>query len=279
MTAAAERSMSPSADLVPLLRDRLAWAIAAAVMVLGGALAVLVDDRPGIAARMLFTVVPVAVLAVTLALTIRRGALLAAGALGIAVTPAALAAVAAGAQWGAVAVLVSCGAVALAWWGRDTTTITVVTICAAILGLGAWAASTSDQLTSLTWGQTTKRTGELLWSSVGSLDARLIVPATGWLVWWIAAGLVAGAALVAGAVRIAATIPLAVAMMIVAAWVIIRGRGDVDMSGGTWIVAGAVAFVGASVRLGPDAERRLGVALLVIAAFIWMLTIVHLVRN
>ena len=148
-----------------------------------------------------------------------------------------------------------------------------------VVGIGAWAASTPDQLTSPTWGQATKRTGELLWSSVGGLDAALIVPATGWLVWWVAAGLVAGAALLAGAVRVAAVIPLAAAVMIAAGWVIIRWRGDVDMTGGTWIVAGAVAYVGASLRLDVDASRRIGVTLLVLAAFIWTVTIVHLARN
>jgi hypothetical protein len=74
-------------------------------------------------------------------------------------------------------------------------------------------------------------------------------------------------------------IPLAVALMIAAALVIIRGRGDVDMSGGTWIVAGAVAYVGATVRLDDAADRRIGATLLLVAAFIWTVTIVHLVRN
>ncbi len=190
-------------------RDRVAWAIAAGVVLLAGTLAVLIDDRPGLAASVLFTVVPVAVLAVTLAMTLRRGAILSAGALAIAVTPAGLAAVAAGAQWGAVAVLAACAGVALAWWGRDAAMVATAAALVTVVGIGAWAASTPDQLTSPTWGQTTKRTGELLWSSVGSLDTALIVPATGWLIWWVAAGLVAGAALVVGAVRVAAVIPLA----------------------------------------------------------------------
>jgi hypothetical protein len=271
--------MPTSRQVSLLLRDGVAWAIAAGVLLLAGTLAVLIDDRPGLAARVLFTAVPVAVLAVTLAMTLRRGAILSAGALAIAVTPAGLAAVAAGAQWGAVAVLVACAAVALPWWGQDASTVAVSAVFVTVVGIGAWAASTPDQLTSPTWGQATKRTGELLWSSVGSLDSALIVPATGWLIWWIAAGLVAGAALVAGAVRLAAVIPLAVALMIATAWVIIRGRGDVDMSGGTWIVAGAVAYVGASVRLDDAAGRRIGATLLLAAAFIWTVTIVQLIRN
>ena len=279
MTTDVDRSMPTSADVSLLLRDRVAWAIVAGVALLAGTLATLIDDRPGLAARGVFTVIPVAVLAVVMAMTLRRGAILSAGALAIAVTPAGLAAVAAGAEWGAVAVLAACAAVALAWWGRDAATTATAAAFVTAIGIGAWAASTPDQLTSATWGQVTKRTGELLWSSVGSLDTALIVPATGWLIWWVAAGLVAGAALLVGAVRDAAVIPLAATVMIAAGWVIIRWRGDVDMTGGMWIVAGAVAYVGATVRLDEAAGRRIGVSLLIIAAFIWTVTIVHLVRN
>ena len=153
-----------------------------------------------------------------------------------------------------------CGAVALAWWARDTWTIAAVGgPSPTVVGIGAWAASTPDQLTSPTGARRPSARARLLWSSIGSLDARLIVPTTGWLSWWIAAGLVAGAALVVGAVRLAGLIPLAAAVMVGAGWVIIRLRGNIDMSGGTWIVAGAVAFVGASVHLDQAADRRIGV--------------------
>jgi hypothetical protein len=249
------------------------------LVVLVGALAALIDASAGFATRVVFTAVPVAVLAVTFVATLRRGSMLATGTLAIAVTPAALAAAAAGAQWGAVAVLAVCGAVALAFWGRDGPAEAIAAAVATVVGIGAWFVSTPDQLTSPTWGQATKRTGELLWSAVGALDATLIVPATGWLIWWIAAGLIAGAALIAGTVRLAAVIPIAAGVMVATGWAIIHWRGDVDMSGGTWIVASAVAFVGASVRPEPAAGRRVGVTLLSIAVFIWTVTIVHLGRN
>jgi hypothetical protein len=279
MSAEVERSLPTSADVSLLVRDRVAWAIAGGVALLAGALSTVIDNSPGLAARVLYTAIPVAVLAVVLAMTLRRGAVLSAGALAIAVTPAGLAAVAAGAQWGAVAVLAACAAVVLAWWGRDAAMVATVAALVTVVGIGAWAASTPDQLTSPTWGQATKRTGELLWSSVGGLDEALIVPATGWLIWWVSAGLVAGAALVGGAVRSAAVIPLAAAVMIAAGWAIIRWRGDVDMTGGVWIVAGATAYVGASIRLDEAPSRRIGVTLLAVAAFIWIVTIVHLIRN
>ena len=123
------------------------------------------------------------------------------------------------------------------------------------------------------------RTGELLRTSVGALDTSTLVPTTGWLVWWVAAGLVAGAALVAGDLLSAALIPLAAAAMVVAGWLLFRWRGNVDISNGTWIIASAVAYTGASVRLDPAAARRFGTTLLVIAAYIWIVTIVHLARN
>ena len=59
----------------------------------------------------------------------------------------------------------------------------------------------------------------------------------------------------------------------------IRWRGDVDISGGTWIVASAVAL---RRRIGAPRDgrrRRFGDPLLVIAAFIWAVTIVHLDRQ
>ena len=74
---------------------------------LAGVLAALIDDRPGLVARVAFTAVPVAVLAGTLALTLRRGALLATGALASRSRPPRWRLSPAWrAQWGAVAVLV-----------------------------------------------------------------------------------------------------------------------------------------------------------------------------
>jgi hypothetical protein len=81
---------------------------------------------------------------------------------------------------------------------------------------------------------------------------------------------------VAGSLRVAAVIPLATVVMVAAGWAIMRWRGDVDMSGGEWIAVGAVAYTGSAVRLDPAAARRIGVALFVIAACIWVATIVHL---
>jgi hypothetical protein len=280
VTADVDRSPPGSADLRALSRDRLTWAVVAGLLVLTGLVSVLIDDRPSLPDRVAFTIIPVAVLAAALVFALRRGATLAAGALAIAVTPAVLAAVAAAVRWGAVGVLAASVAVVVAQ--RDRAERAVAATVAAvftIIGVVAWAASTPDRLTRLTWGQVTKRTGQLLMTSVGSLDATLVVPATAWLLWWIAAGLVAGASLVAGSIRVAAMIPLATAVMVAAGWAIMRWRGDVDMSGGGWIVVGALAYAGAAVRLDPATARRIGIVLLVIAAYIWTVTIVHLARN
>jgi hypothetical protein len=122
------------------------------------------------------------------------------------------------------------------------------------------------------------RTGEQLWRSVGALDS-IIVPSTGWLIWWVGAGLLIGAAIVAGDLGRAAVIPLAAAVMVFLAWLIIRGRGTVDVSNGAWIITGAVAYTGSSVRLDGATARRTGSTLAVIAAFIWVVAIIHLVRN
>ena len=105
MTAVADRPELELAEVGALLRDRLAWAVAASIVVLTAVLTVLLDDPTDVGALVLFTVIPVAVLIVALSLTLRRGTPLAAGALALAVTPAALAAVAAAEPAGALAVL------------------------------------------------------------------------------------------------------------------------------------------------------------------------------
>ena len=120
-------------------------------------------------------------------------------------------------------------------------------------GVAAWALDTPDRFTSPTWGEAFNRTGQVLWTSVGRVDLAVLVPTTGWLVWWIGAGAIAGAALIVGDARAAATIPTATATMVAAAWVIIHWRGDVDVAGGLWIPASAVAYAGA--RRGPGRSR------------------------
>ena len=161
-----------------LLRDRIAWAMAAGVVLLAGT----VDEaarRPPRPRRLRGVHgLPVVVLAVALALTLRRGAILSAGALVLAVTPAALAAVAAASACGS-------GRRAGGVWRRGPGVVGPATprrrqrrsACRRgrrrrrVGGVDADDRSDADLGNSVT-----KRTGELLWSSVGSLDTTLIVP-------------------------------------------------------------------------------------------------------
>ena len=143
-------------------------------------------------------------------------------ALSLAVTPAALTGVAAGRPWAAVAVVAACGAVVLAWSAAGGWASAIIASSAVAAGVAAWALDTPDRFTSPTWGEAFNRTGQVLWTSVGRVDLAVLVPTTGWLVWWIGAGAIAGAALIVGDSRAAAIIPTATATMVAAAWVIIH---------------------------------------------------------
>ena len=268
------------ADVRALSTDWLAWTLAALLMVATSVLAVLLDE-PLATIKYLAVAVPVVVvLALALTMTVRRAAPIATGALVLAVTPAALSAVAAAEPAGAFAALVACAVVIVARWGPvDRRAAAFAAVGLGIAALAGWAAATSDQPgPTPTWGTAMTRTGAMLWGSVGTLDPTTLVPTSGWLAWWLAAGLLAGAALVAGDLRAAMAIPLAAAAMVVAGWLLIRWRGAVDISGGAWILVGAVAYTGGSVRLERGAARRVGRSLLAITAFIWVVATIHLVR-
>jgi hypothetical protein len=268
-------------------RDDLAWADVADVAsrwpmwaALGGLLIVtvavtaLLDDRSaiGVAAA----VVPVTALAVVLGMVLERGELLAAGGLMLAVTPAALGAVAGGSPWGSVAVACACGAVVLAWNRPQPAAAAVIGIV--LVGTAAWAVATPDQPSAPGWGDALARTGELAWTSVGAVGSSALVPVTGWLLWWLGVGLLVGCAVIAGDKRSALTIALTTGAMFAVAWALVVWRGGVGMAGGRWLLAGAVAYVGASLRVDRDIRRRVGTAVLVITAYIWVVTIVRLAR-
>jgi hypothetical protein len=267
-------------ELRALPRDPLAWSLAGSFVAGTAVVALLLDDLPGASFSLPFVLVIPTMLAGVFDMTVRRGDALAAGALALAVTPAALAAVAAGEPAGAFAVLVAGAATLLGWWGgRIPAVAWALAACVAVVAIGRWVSDTPDRGgPAPTWGDAVVRTGEQLRRSVGALDT-IIAPTTGWLIWWVGVGLLIGAAIVAGDLRHAAVIPLAATAMVIASWLLIRARGDVDVSGGRWIITGAVAFTGSSVRLDDGTARRIGVTLLIITAFIWLVAVVHLVRT
>jgi hypothetical protein len=267
-------------ELRALPRDPVAWALAACFVAGTAVVALLLDDLPGATFSLPLVLIVPTLLAAVFALTVRRGDPLAAGALALAVTPAALAAVAAAEPAGAFAVLVAGAATILGWWGgRMTPVAWAFAACIAVVAIGRWVSVTPDRGgPAPTWGDAMVRTGDQLRRSVGALDT-IIAPTTGWLVWWVGVGLLVGAAIVAGDLWHAAVIPLAATAMVIAAWLLIRGRGDVDISGGMWIITSAVAFTGSSVRLDDGTARRIGLALLIITAFIWLVAIIHVVRT
>ena len=249
------------------------------MLVLVGVAAALQEGGSRSVPQFALAAVAVATLAITISIALRNDEIMSVAALSLAVTPAALTGVAAGRPWAAVAVVAACGAVVLAWSAAGGWASAIIASSAVAAGVAAWALDTPDGFTSPTWGEAFNRTGQVLWTSVGRVDLAVLVPTTGWLVWWIAAGAIAGAALIVGDTRAAAIIPAATATMVAAAWVIIHWRGDVDVAGGLWIPASAVAYAGA--RRGPDeaGHRRTATALLLVVAYLWVVTLVALARH
>ena len=279
MSAAPTRSALAPADVAAALRGRSVWAIAAAVLVVVGVAAALQEGGSRSVPQLALAAVAVATLAITMSVALRNDEIMSVAALSLAVTPAALTGVAAGRPWAAVAVVAACGAVVLAWSAAGGWASAIIASSAVAAGVAAWALDTPDGFTSPAWGEAFNRTGQVLWTSVGRVDLAVLVPTTGWLVWWIAAGAVAGAALIVGDTRAAATIPAATATMVAAAWVIIHWRGDVDVAGGLWIPASAVAYAGARRGPGDAGQRRTATALLLVVAYLWIVTLVALARH
>lgn len=236
-------------------------------------------ERPGAPDRIAFTLVPVAVLAVVLAAAADDRRWVAAGALLVAVTPAALAAVA-GAGWeGAFAVLVACAAT-----GFDRLPARLAgpaLVAVALVGLGLWVAAspTHGELPAPSWREVFSGTGGVVSASTAVVGDGTPVPSTAALAWWLAVGLVLGIALAAGAWRRALAVPAALVVLILTAWAISRWRGPVAAGGGTWLVTGAVSYVGATPVAVPGAQRRLGRVLVVVASWTWLAAVARQIRS
>jgi hypothetical protein len=273
------RRVDASAATSASFDDRVAWVCGGALLALTAVLAALVEDGASPVDRLLYTAAPLAILTITLVWAARRGTLLAVAAMCLAVTPAVLAAMAGADPAGAVAALAVSAAVVVVRFGERSAS-GVVALVLAVVALLGWAAATTERdVPRPSWSEVVAQTGTLLRDSVGRLDATTIVPTTGWLAWWVAAGLIAGVAVVSGDVVAAMTIPVAAALMVLVSWVLSRWRGDIHVSETMWILAAAVAFSAASVDAEGSFARRVGAAVLILVGFIWALAIVHLVRT
>lgn len=258
------------------------------VVVLAGLVALVglqwaaVDDRSNSPTGIAFTVASVVAVAATVAASARARRWCGVGAILVAISPSVLTSVSAGERHGAIAALVVCGA---AWLpvafrhdpGMALTTTGVATVIAAVFW---WSSGVSrGRAPGPDWSQIVNSTGDDLRAGFGVIGAEgLHLPNSGHLLWWCAVGVVAGATVLGTRAAIATLVPVSIGAFVLVAWVITWSRGPVDASGGMWVVAGVVAFVGASARLPDDAARRFGRALVVTAALVWAIALVHLFR-
>ena len=261
------------------LTDARVWAPSFAFVVLTVALRVLAGTTTGVARTLLFTVLPLAALVIVLAWLMRRGHQLAAAAVALAVTPAALAALAQSERSGAVNVLIA-ALVAVAvlgdWAPRRAL---VASFAIVVVGMCAWVSITPRSEPMVSWLDVTARTGNLLRILVSRLDESTVIPTSGWLAWWVAAGLFVGIAVVTGNVASAAAIPLAIATTAVAAGALLRWRGAPDIADGRWILTAAVVFAGASRHVEARVGGRVASAVAVLVAAMWVMAVVQLART
>ena len=251
------------------------------MLVVVGVAAALQEGGSRSVPQLALAAVALATLAITISVALRNDEVMSVAALLLAVTPAALTGVAAGRPWAAVAVVAACGAVVLAWSvalvGGPAPSSRSSALAAGVAPCGCSTRPTGSR--HRRGGRRSTEPGRCCGrASVGSTWRS--APTTGWLVWWLAAGAVAGAALIVGDIRAAVIIPAATATMVVAVWVIIHWRGDVDVAGGLWIPGACPSPTpGRAADPGEAGQRRTATALALVVAYLWIVTLVALARH
>jgi hypothetical protein len=275
--------MSPARRSIPeAARDTRTWAFGTALVVLVVVQVASVDDGAGLLDRLVFTVVPMGCLWLAGSVLVRGRRSIAATALLVAISPAVFTSAVAGERHGALAVIAALLGSTLAN-RRGRADVLAVAGAAVFVAVGLvvwWSSGTSrGRAPGPTWGETVGDTGDVVargFAVVGPAD--LSTPMSGSLAWWGCVGIVAGAALTGRRPLAAATVPVAVAVFVVASWSITYWRGPVDPAGGMFLVAGAVAFAGASSMLALDQADRIARLLAIAGPAVWAVSIVKLLR-
>jgi glycosyltransferase involved in cell wall biosynthesis len=264
-----------------LVRDPVLWAAGGALVGLMVVQAVLVEDRAGVGARFVFTIVPIGLLALTLSACVWRRRWLAMGALAIAISPTVLAAVAASERQGAFAMVLACIAVGIGWLPVRAPQFKVI-FAVVVAGVVAWIVSTDARTEGPTPAFSTivGGTGAVVKNAFGQVGIQTSpLPLTAQILWWCGAGLLLGAAIGSRRTVFAMAIPASIVILILVAWGTIRWRGPVSGEGGSWIVAFAISLTGASIRLDRVPEKRFGRLLLVVACWTWFVGVAQQVRS
>lgn len=220
-----------------------------------------------------FTVVPAVVLGITLTVLAAQQHWLALGALLLAVSPTVLTATAAAVLPGAVAVLAASGVALAITSGFLRTAVPRGAVLLAGLAamVIAWRVAGPEPVGDpLPLQYALGRTGQSL-ASVTGVIARAGFPAhtSAFLLWWLAIGVLVGAALVLGRWRDAALVPLTVVALGVLSVAIMLRRGTFDGRYLAWALAAAVSYTGAVLSAPAALGRRVGVAVGALAVVTW----------
>jgi glycosyltransferase involved in cell wall biosynthesis len=264
----------------------LPWLIGALLAAAVWVQAIVSSRVAGVPSVAVYTLLPCAVLAVTLTVSLRRGKWVEVGALMLAITPTVWSSAANSERHGAIAVLGACGAVwAVDWVGpsgaRARLAVWSGAATAAAGAAAIWVASgTARQGHAPSWTVITSRTGDMVRGAVAAVgeDGTLIVGAAE-LAWWCGVGLLIGAAVVSGRGRLACLVPASIVLFVLIGWAVERWRGPVPAAGGAWLLSVPVALVGARVRLDRLPEQRIGRAVVLVAGGVWAAALVEQVKT
>ncbi len=229
----------------------------------------------------LVVVLPIsAAVGVFLAAAGRSRWVLAAGVL-VAISPTVLTQFGAGQRHGAVAIVALMAGLAVGPTARRSTSLAVAGVL--VLSGGAmvswWRVTPAREGTAPSWSANAQSIGTYVERAVGGLGADAFpAPTTAALAWWLAAGIVIGAA-TATARRAALAVPAAaLGVFVVACMAIERWRGPVNPIAGAWLLSGTVGYVASRAQLPRLASGRTAVAVGVLVAWSWSWSVAALIR-
>lgn len=268
----------PSFEVVASsMRRPSAWAVGVGFLLVVGARWVAFG---GLSARALVGgLVAVAVPMMTVGVCLGRGRRLTAAAVVLATTATVVAGAADGRWQGFVALV----AIALAAWSDRRGAQIALGVLAAVSS-GLWWRSGFDRgaAPGPSWREVAGETGSVVRRALSSVGVdEMLVPLSGALAWWLAAGVLVGAALVEGRTRRAAWVPVSLAVFVVGVWAIRLWRGSVDPIGGAWIVAIGIVLAGSrpdGAIVDERAEQRMAATVTILAGLALVVALVRELR-
>lgn len=260
----------PGVGVASLLRRRRTWEVGALLAAVVATRAVVGSGDAAAWEVVVFTVLPVALVAVVVAMEVEHRRWVAVGGLLLAVPPVAVGDLAAGRRSGAFALVAAAGLIVAVRSRRgDPGVRTTLAATVAAVAVGLWTVAGEEHPGPAPgWDDVVGSTGSIVRASVVSGVERFGTGAL--LLWSVGVGVVVTASVLAGRRRPAAAVPLAFAAFVAVAWMIERWVGPVAASDGTWVLGAGIALAASSEGTRVDG-RRLGrsAAVLALASWAW----------